>query len=340
MNEQELDQNAVKYLFRMDSVSLVAVRKEMEAKEKSLAGKILTLAITLFIFAGAGLLSQDPLNLALLVLVILIHETGHWLGMKFFKYNDVQMFFIPGFGAAVSGTENNPCARQKAIVALLGPIPGIIIGLLCIVGYAVTKQQLWSYSAAMFLVINSFNLLPITPLDGGRFVEALFFTKHPRAEVVFKAITALIMGYLAYQWKSIGLGLLAYISIVTIKNVWATAQSSKALNPEFSEEDFEYGNEIPDEWLDKIILSLDGNLSEASRNPKGYAASARTIWNRIRVRHCSTKAIIGLTAVYLLFLTPIASLVILSKSVQPAQEQQKTTANQSVHSIAGSARSE
>jgi len=318
----------------MDKVSTAAVKREMAAKEKSLKNKILTLVISLFIFAGAGLLNQNPLNLVLIVLVLLIHEAGHWLGMKFFKYNDVQMFFIPGFGAAVSGTERTPCARQKAIVALLGPIPGILIGILCIVAYVITKQPLLAVAADMFLLINSFNLLPITPLDGGRFVEALFFTKHPRAEVVFKAIAALIMGYLAYQWKSIGLGLLAYISIVTIKNVWATAQSSKTLKSEFTEDDFQYGNDIPDEWLDKIIFSLDGNLAEASRNPKGYAASVNTIWNRIRVRHCSIKAAIGLSIVYLLFLTPYTGLLVLNKVAASMQEQTQRTANQNMEPIA------
>lgn len=314
--------------FRVDRVSISEVKRELKTKEKSLKTKIFTLIITLFIFAGAGLLNQNPINLALIVLVLLIHESGHWIGMKLFKYNDVQMFFIPGFGAAVSGTERIPCARQKAIVSLLGPLPGILIGILCIVAYAVTNQSLWAVAADMFLLINSFNLLPITPLDGGRFVEALFFTRHPRAEVGFKVLTTLAMGYLAYQWKSVGLGLLAYISLISIKNIWAIAQSSKALQGEITEVDSCHGNDIPDEWLGKIILSLDGNLSDASRNPKGFAAATKTIWNRIRIRHCSAKTAIGLTIIYLLFLTPYASLLVLNNVAASLQEPQNTTASQ------------
>ncbi len=324
-----MNQSEPKKYFRMDRVSTAAVKREMVAKEKSLKSKVLMLVITFLIFSGAGLLTQNPINLALIILVLLIHEAGHWLGMKIFKYNDVQIFFIPGFGAAVSGKEKTPCARQKAIVSLLGPIPGIIIGILCIVIYAITKQRLWAIAADMFLLINSFNLLPITPLDGGRFVEALVFTKHPRAEVGFKVLAALAMGYLAYQWKSVGLGLLACISFISIKNVWAIAQSSKALQSEFTEEDSSHGNDIPEEWLDKIIDSLDGNLSEASRNPKGYAASVSTIWNRIRVRQCSTTAAIGLTIIYLLFLTPYAGLLVLNNVATSMAVQQDRPANQS-----------
>lgn len=75
----------------------------------------------------------SPVNLLLILLVLLIHESGHWLGMKIFKYKDIQMFFIPEFGAAVSGTESTPCAKQKAIVSLMGPVLGIIIGIGCLI---------------------------------------------------------------------------------------------------------------------------------------------------------------------------------------------------------------
>lgn len=305
----------------MDRVSISSVKQEMEIKKKSISTKILTLVISLFVFAGAGLLNHNPLNLALIVLVLLIHELGHWVGMKMFKYNDVQMFFIPGFGAAVSGTERTPCARQKAIVSLLGPIPGILIGIICIVAYVFIKHPLLGVAADMFLLINSFNLLPITPLDGGRFVEAILFTRHPRAEVGFKLLAALVLGYLAYQWKSIGLGLLTFINIASIKSVWAIAQSSKSLKNEFENDDSPSENTISDLWLEKIVLSLDGALPEAQRNPKGFASAAQIIWNRIRMRHCSIKAAVGLSFVYVLFLTPYTGLLVLSKIAASMQEQ-------------------
>ena len=32
---------------------------------------------------------------------LLFHEAGHWVTMRIFKYRNLQMFFIPMFGAAV-----------------------------------------------------------------------------------------------------------------------------------------------------------------------------------------------------------------------------------------------
>jgi hypothetical protein len=37
--------------------------------------------------------------------VVLIHELGHFLAMKYFGYKDLGMFFIPLLGAYVSGTK-------------------------------------------------------------------------------------------------------------------------------------------------------------------------------------------------------------------------------------------
>ena len=42
---------------------------------------------------------------AILVGVLLIHEAGHAIAMRAFGYREISMFFIPFFGAAVTGTE-------------------------------------------------------------------------------------------------------------------------------------------------------------------------------------------------------------------------------------------
>src|SRR5258706_5980780 len=64
------------------------------------SGLLLVLSLGAFV-----LLQQDRRPTALLVLVgvLLFHELGHYLGMRAFGYGDVRMFFIPFFGAAVSG---------------------------------------------------------------------------------------------------------------------------------------------------------------------------------------------------------------------------------------------
>ncbi|QHI68505.1 site-2 protease family protein [Tichowtungia aerotolerans] len=311
--------------FPFSRVSATAVRQAMEKKKRGLISKILTLVISLLIFAGAGLLTGSPLNLLMLVLVLLIHETGHWIGMKIFRYNDVQMFFIPGFGAAVSGEAATPSAKHQAIVSLLGPVPGILIGIACIIGYVFSKQQILLRTADMFLLINSFNLLPIYPLDGGRFLEAVLFSRHPKAEIGFKLVTALAIGFIAFQWKSAALGVLAYISIVSLKQVKDVAEVSKQLRAEVPPDRIETHREIPDHWLNRILYELDKKLPENQKSPRGFASAAQTIWNRIHLRHCSARATAGLTLIYLLFLAPYTGILALNK-IAASMQQEKNSA--------------
>lgn len=315
-------------------VSATAVRNALEQKKRGLMSKILTLLISMLIFAGAGLLNGSPINLLMIGAVLLIHETGHWIGMKIFRYNDVQMFFIPGFGAAVSGKATVPSAKHQAIVSLLGPVPGILIGITCIITYIFWRHPMLLKAADMFLLINSFNLLPIYPLDGGRFLEAVLFSRHPKAELGFKLVTALVIAYIAFQWKSTALGILAYISIISLKQIRDVAEVSKKLRSEITPDSAESHEKIPDHWLNKMMVELDKKLSDSQKTPKGFASAIQTVWSRIHLRHCSVKAAAGLTVLYVLFLMPYTGLMVLNKVAATMQQERHSAQEQSAHSPA------
>ena len=129
--------------------------------------------MSLIIFAGLGLFQQSLLGVATVIAVLFIHETGHLIGMKILGYRDVRMFFIPFFGAAVSGVQKNASSTQQAIVALLGPVPGIVLGIGCAMLFFRTANDLYAETASSLLFLNGFNLLPFHPLDGGRVLDAL-----------------------------------------------------------------------------------------------------------------------------------------------------------------------
>ncbi|MCY7311872.1 MAG: hypothetical protein LH619_13935, partial [Chitinophagaceae bacterium] len=67
--------------------------------------------------------------LLLITAVIMIHELGHFFAMKFFRYKDLGIFFIPLLGAYVSGSKREVSQKESAIILLAGPLPGIAIGI-------------------------------------------------------------------------------------------------------------------------------------------------------------------------------------------------------------------
>lgn len=119
-----------------------------------------------------------------LVLILLIHECGHALAMRAFGWKDLTMFFIPFIGAIVTGRPRPTTTWQQAVVLLAGPLPGLLAGI-AMLFLLPASQGFWTTVASMAVFVNLFNLLPVTPLDGGRLVEAALFSRWPRARVAF-----------------------------------------------------------------------------------------------------------------------------------------------------------
>lgn len=133
----------------------------------------------------------------LLVVVMIVHEAGHFIAMKLFNYKDVQLFFVPFLGAFVSGRPHRISQRQRTITLLAGPLPGIIIGIALFVFFLVNKQILYYQLSLMFVLLNVFNLLPVSPLDGGQLLENLFAGTNKIIQPLFLAISAIALFYLA-----------------------------------------------------------------------------------------------------------------------------------------------
>ena len=166
-------------------------KPEIEEQSKTNINKSL-LSLGLFILMFYFLI-DDLQVLFLVVLILFIHEMGHFIAMKVFGYNGVNMFFIPLIGAMVTGEKDRISQLQRAIIVLAGPVPGVLIG--CgIIAYAQTIGHTGAAVAGfMFLLINVLNLLPLDPLDGGKLIETLFFSSNEKIKQVFLIASVVFM---------------------------------------------------------------------------------------------------------------------------------------------------
>ena len=94
-------------------IEQLRAKHEAEPKSKS---SWTVLLVTLVMFYFAGIISSDPVDIMILMAVVLFHEIGHFITMKILKYDDVKMFFIPFFGAAVSGKPKKESAFKSCLV--------------------------------------------------------------------------------------------------------------------------------------------------------------------------------------------------------------------------------
>lgn len=142
--------------------------------------------------------------LLLITAIVLIHEMGHFLAMKFFRYNELGIFFIPLLGAYVSGTKREVSQLQSAVILLAGPLPGILIGIGCYYLYQYNPDISpfgfdMGLVSKLFLLLNLINLFPIYPLDGGQLLNRVFLDEE---SIWSKLFIFLSTGFLAwFAWS-------------------------------------------------------------------------------------------------------------------------------------------
>ena len=136
-----------------------------------------------------GLLGFSLSDIVILLIVLFVHELGHFLTMRYFGYTDTNIFFLP-FGAVTIGHKEKRKAYEEFIVSLMGPLPGLLIGLGLILyelfyNHRFNGDSYLGMYAIMSLIINYINLLPIYPLDGGRILQTLLLLRYPKGQFYF-----------------------------------------------------------------------------------------------------------------------------------------------------------
>jgi Zn-dependent protease/tetratricopeptide (TPR) repeat protein len=176
--------------------------QDMEQKQRGgWAPKLAMLVVSglLFYLAFGMVFSWELVPIVLGVLIL--HELGHFLGMKLFKYQNPHILFVPLLGAVTMGQKEDATPIQKVLIYLLGPLPGILLGFALLGVCASTGHKLAFEIGLMALVINYLNLLPITPFDGGRIIETLLFSRFPRVQLAFAVASVLALALGSYHFK-------------------------------------------------------------------------------------------------------------------------------------------
>jgi Zn-dependent protease len=166
-----------------------------------------------------------------IVLLILIHESGHVVVGRVMGMPVSLPVMIPFLGAFVNVKQQPRTVAQESIMAIGGPVLGSIAAGLCYVGYLANPTsntgQLLRALAYFGFLINLFNLIPLTPLDGGR-VTSLLSKWFNVAGLVIAA------GLLLFEIQS-GIGLNPVLFLVLIFGAYATYRRfrSTALDPAY-----------------------------------------------------------------------------------------------------------
>lgn len=134
----------------------------------------------IFLTSGTMLLSVFAYSLffgwpyaAGFVLLIFVHEMGHYIAARQRGLDVGAPTFIPFVGAWIQLKDMPHDVETEAYVGLAGPLVGTLGALAC---YAAARHYdsnlLLALSYAGFF-LNLFNLIPLSPFDGGRITAAI-----------------------------------------------------------------------------------------------------------------------------------------------------------------------
>ena len=180
-------------------------------------GTFVTMLLSLAFYAAAfGL----PFAIGFIALLF-VHEMGHAIVLKQQGVRATAPLFIPFMGAFIGMKELPKNAYNEAKMALGGPVVGSLGALGCLVLWQTTGSPLFLALAYIGCWLNLFNLIPVSPLDGGRAMAAI----SPYGWLLGLAILLLLV----VRLHSLFLGVILVVGGVEVFQRWRTRRE----NPEY-----------------------------------------------------------------------------------------------------------
>lgn len=183
---------------------------------------LLLLTMIAIVLFGQG--ESSPLSFVAFLFALALHEGGHLLAMRLFRYRDLSVFFVPMFGGAAVGTKEDATPGQRVLVSLAGPLPGVALGVALTIYAARTQQVERGHPLIVFaqnlLVLNLFNLLPFPIFDGGQVASLLLFRRHRVLEIGFRAFAGALLVLVAISLKLWFLAVIAVIGLASLPKTW------------------------------------------------------------------------------------------------------------------------
>lgn len=189
-------------------------------------------SMVMFVLAFTLLFQDQIVFILFLLAVLLVHELGHFLMMKKFKYKNVRMLFIPLMGAFVQGKKENYSQKESFLVTMAGPFPGVVLGVLLLL-YAANNHSAWGLQfSALFILLNVVNLLPLDPLDGGQIFKLFVRRKYELFLLVFAFVSSLVLIGIGWYLNSFIVIAFGFFMGFRVRSLQKNYQMHKDLNTE------------------------------------------------------------------------------------------------------------
>ena len=152
-----------------------------------------------------------------LIAVLVFHEYGHLRAMKKFGIPTKGMYLIPFVGGIAVG--DKPRTQWEDVyISMMGPVFGLVLTAIFYVAYLITDSHFCGLVTSTSALVNLFNLFPVHPLDGGRVIKALVFSRRNYMALVLLLVISAVC--LVLTWKT-GLVFLSFFIVLGVVDLVA-----------------------------------------------------------------------------------------------------------------------
>ncbi|HEX2840886.1 site-2 protease family protein [Hyphomicrobium sp.] len=130
---------------------------------------------------------------AVLLALLVIHESGHAIAMRWVGLPVQGVYFIPFFGGIAVSAAPHRSEAERGFVALMGPGFSLLTTGAFLIGAFTTGNPLFEQLALVSAILNGLNLAPVLPLDGGQVADAALSASDPEFAAIINML-ALIIG--------------------------------------------------------------------------------------------------------------------------------------------------
>ncbi len=205
--------------------------------------------------------------------VLFLHEAGHYVAMRVLGYRNRRIFFIPFYGGESACEDHHAPSEQRVLVALAGPLPGIVLGL---AAAAVFHSTAVKQVSELVVLVNVFNLLPFLPLDGGHIWHQLLFCRSRFLETGFLLFGMLFLWALALGRGEWLLGVLGILMGWKAWYAWRVDAISDELRASGQRERLRHIDELREAELLPLIVRIREQFPHA-RDAKAVEARLRDV---------------------------------------------------------------
>lgn len=174
---------------------------------------ILKWVFNIFIVGATIFLLTSMLNIIFAVgyiLMLFVHELGHIMAAKGYDISVRFGGFTP-FGAYMQVLDHTT-TKQNAVIAISGPISGLIMALLYYFIFYFSMDTTFLRLCFFTGFVSLMNLLPLDPFDGGKIAESIC--------CYLPMLFLPLLSYIAYQSREeITFGIVSAIALYILMNV-------------------------------------------------------------------------------------------------------------------------